>query len=814
MPLFTQGNIMRIWLYIILLLVSPQTYAVLFTPPPTDKSIELLGVIFGDSIGSIFLGGNANPVLQSLMEHFNLIIVTMGLLVLSYVSIMSTINTAQEGSAMGKKWSALWAPMRSIIGMALMVPGPTTGYSTIQVTVMWVILQGIGIADQIWDIALEGLSQGSVPVAGTATQDPELADIKSDANTLALKMLDIAVCMETFKQLAKDPSHNINNDWLKANANQIKDFSKNLTSPTASDLNDHIETPESTADNRKYYTTKISHADGYLYYGVDDGIEADQSACGKIYVSGTATVIDDPTNASTNNGNYDFTTYSSDQDLNDAAAMLYEFKKQALSSMLVILKPLAQAIVSDTTKYSSPSVFNPETSVPYPKGYASSAIDAYTSTMSGLQVPNSAPLDAAMIEAQQIGMQSGWITAGTYYFVLNKTLSGGRLFKDRTAAPTASNIFECTGTCISNGFNNTSALSSNDTNRLNLYSITSGSDLNFFTRNLAYGNKYFSLDQSSTHLTSLGFDSSLAGGDAAAGLVAIGTGIIGPIMSDFEAMLNVPTGTDPLLAFSIFGRNMMIACEFAWMALIVMSLIMATPVFAPFGIGEGPGATLFALLLTVISVILTLVGVLWSIGASLAIYMPLIPYMMFTLAALGWLLLVVESIIAAPIIALGLVIPAGDELGKVESALGILANVFMRPTLMIFGFVLAGRVYAAVVTLINFGMLDVFKTINVNTNFSSVVILFVYASFLISVTNTCFSLIYVLPDKILRWIGGPHEQTDVSALQQVKGASQQASKEVGGGMGESGKKSTGLAQRKAKEAGEKGNTPTPKPGPK
>ncbi len=155
-------------LYIFLLIFAPTVFGGPFDPPPTDESVSLLGVIFSGSVGSIYLGSaTANPVLTSLMEKFNFIIVVVGTVVVSYVAILSTINTAHEGTAMGKKWSAVWIPMRSVAGMALLVPAPSTGYSMIQVTVMWIILQGVGAADALWNIALQGLTSGVSPTTGS-----------------------------------------------------------------------------------------------------------------------------------------------------------------------------------------------------------------------------------------------------------------------------------------------------------------------------------------------------------------------------------------------------------------------------------------------------------------------------------------------------------------------------------------------------------------------------------------------------------------------------------------------------------------------
>jgi hypothetical protein len=141
--------------------------------------------------------------------------------------------------------------------------------------------------------------------------------------------------------------------------------------------------------------------------------------------------------------------------------------------------------------------------------------------------------------------------------------------------------------------------------------------------------------------------------------------------------------------------------------------------------------------------------------------------MFFTTAAIGWALIVIEAVIAGPIIALGLVVPGGDEMGKIQHAFGLISNLFFRPMLMIFGFAVAGSVYKAALTLVNSGMASVFQTISVNTLFSSVVIMALYVSFVLGITNLCFSLIYAVPDKVLRWIGGTAESTGQAVKQAV-----------------------------------------------
>ena len=156
-------------------------------------------------------------------------------------------------------------------------------------------------------------------------------------------------------------------------------------------------------------------------------------------------------------------------------------------------------------------------------------------------------------------------------------------------------------------------------------------------------------------------------------------------------------------------------------------------------------------------------SIVWIIGATLAIYVPLVPYMIFTVGVVGWLLLVIEAIVAAPILAISFILPAGDELGKVMQGLLLLLNIIIRPILMLFGFVLATRLYQAVVKLVNYGMLANFNNLNTTDSlFAWVAILTLYGAFIIALSNKCFTLIYALPDKILRWMGSAPEHTDAS----------------------------------------------------
>lgn len=798
---------MRSLIYLLLLFISPEIFAGIFDPPPTDQSVHVLGLIFGSNIGNVYLGGLPNPVMSAIMEKFNFIIVTAGSLVVGYVVVLSVINTAQEGTAMGKKWSAIWIPMRSIIGMSLMIPTPGSGYSMIQMTVVWIIIQGIGAADQIWSMTLEGLKNG----ASIATGVPTISGLDQNAAIVTENLLAIAICMESLKALAKAGDPSGQHPWITQNANNIKGYTSDITTTDIDVFSDAVEMGAT------------------MNFGVknpDDPSNAHTATCGSVSLSGIASVSD---------YGGDFTAVRSRQEqyktLVQDAENIFATKQLAVSSILSILQPLAEQIVNGTI------VATNQTQALNPPGYKEAAIDAYKKLLSGLVVPIESQTVSTVVQTQslgnqignafigagntisgginqvsggavnlgqadtlaptsstpiadaiKIGEQKGWMVAGSYYFVLNKTLQN-KTFASASSQPGFWGVINCDyQNCVPKVFDNTLDVSADnqtpDNATLKALSV-SIPEANQFYKYLATGSVYLEKD-SAPSAQSLQLSKALSGGSDADQVIQALAGPVQALTDELIRMLNGDSNGDVLLQHAQFGRNMMLAMEGVWLAVLAVVVVIGASTVLPIPFTAGPAAMFWGMLLTVLSVILPLIMVVWTMGAGLAIYAPLIPFMIFTVATIGWLLTVVEAIIAAPLVALSLVTPAGDELGKVEVGLMILSNIFLRPMLMIFGFFLAGRLYAGVVSLIEYGMLQVFNTISVQTIFSSVIIMFAYISFIIGMTNTCFSLIYAVPDKIMRWIGGHHEQTDASVIQQTKQSFQQAAGEVGKGMGDTG----------------------------
>jgi len=166
--------------------------------------------------------------------------------------------------------------------------------------------------------------------------------------------------------------------------------------------------------------------------------------------------------------------------------------------------------------------------------------------------------------------------------------------------------------------------------------------------------------------------------------------------------------------------------------------------------------------------------------------------------AIGWFIATVEAMVAAPLVALGITHPEGAEvLGKSDPAVLLLVNVFLRPSMMIIGFI-AGIILSYVsIWLLNLGfaeflvgtasgaggsLLEMQERSPLALIFSIPFVLVIYVALVISILNYCFALINVVPDKVMRWLGGQVEGVagEVGRMAgEVKGAPQGAARGIG-----------------------------------
>lgn len=779
----------KYFLLVIAYFIAPEVFAGVFDVLPTDKSKQYLGIIFGGSVGTVSLGGSANPMLSQMFEKFNFIIVTAGVTILSYVGIISAVNTAREGEAMGKKFS-LWVPLRGLFGMLLMLPSPGTGYSLVQMTVVWIVLNGIGAANTVWNTVLDQLARG-LPTVGNVN----IPILQSTLNLAAQGVLQSSICMSELNAL---PQLDIKKNYGPIGVNTVFDnyvLSPNANNPTAitqsATINIGVASPGPAVDQNICGSIRIST----IIYQADASTSGNAfnlaSARQRLQIKINAflamfSALSSTASAITACGNSNASCVSTlNPGFMNAAVDAYKSQIVLLAGGVSVPINQSGPYVPGSPNYQTPNAFaganatgqsaaqnfqqgnisggaqqageaawqygsqGAATAGNAISGAATSTGNAFTNA--GNAIANAweqGPTPVAITTNQTTALKAfGWIHAGSYYYALSQQTSQG-------FDPDALNVATVNGypTPISADFNSPNAPAA--WNQELYTQLLNATNRTTFNTGIQFGMQAGSQDQSYDvgSLPALGSGRASTGNGFMDQIVnAFSSGLRDPIISFFQKSITGQT-EDPLVSMGRFGWQLMMAGEALIFSMIALSALIMLGISPGSCLNPLPwsGETLFSQLFLLLFGVLIL---LWGSGATLGIYLPMVPYIIFTVTAFSWLIAVVEAVVGAPLIALTLIQPSGEELGNIKPALGIIATVFLKPVLMIFGFILAGSVMRAGLTMLNFGFISAINQSVLPTVFNVVATLILLVFVDTMFVNKAFELIHLLPNRVIRFMG-------------------------------------------------------------
>lgn len=956
------------------LALADSTTASFFTPPSTDYSVIFLGNIFGIVDGILH---GSSQIMGSMFGIFNSAVMALGGIVITYTLIVATLNTSHEGQFLGQKWSSIWIPVRSTIGLALLIP-KASGYCLMQIFIMWVVVQGVGAADKVWNASLDYLNMGGVFVAAqsnmnaTTTTNTAVENIAKGESV----MLQGQVCMRGIQTILENArtteltaKESESGKCTTASTSQDKDYATFC----GSSIPDFLSTFNAVEANSlgKNSVPMPNFTDGSMY-------EQLNGMCG--------TVVWTNLDMATETSNLDYVSADEIETLNASRPI-------AVQQMYVDLLTTATAMVNNDpeiktstntdvdTRYSTiaqyqygvPYLVSTQTPCKGPSsdcqswmaatgGKTQSYIFAGSEFNIALNDYNSIMLPTLNLESQNDNAEAsnkahefvtdaksyGWIMAGAWFFdmvALQGSAAGGTTLVDSGSGLEGSSVFSSDdilasfSTSCSGNYGLLCKLLKNDskpaTAVMNLITgesvetglkpdvSSSGSHAAITTVGSASTYGYITNaslitlpGQPGLTTPKFKFNLNLDPADTmleiphlnfACGSVPF-LGCVGRLLGEtfwnimirqflsifinfvdslfdyvIENLLVLPlttmmsilndgvqllstSQTHPIVGLAYMGTNFINYCTSLYFQLIGLSTIFT---FAG-GI----------ILLLVLPFLGAWMGIMFTIGFMDAYYVPMLPYMIFTFGSIAWFLAVMEAMVAGPIVGLGITHPEGhDAFGKAEAAFMILINVFLRPALMIIGYIGGITVSYVAVYTVNAGFahfmtffmppgtnnpiyedlntivtsststgaidttigavgdVEDYSTTGYNyytdptggssnqssssdswttgatdaanaydtapttewgptpyTNYASMYAgffcLLVYTTIYWTVVEKCFTLIYLLPDQTLRWIGGSPESWGKDTAQWTEATK----KEV-----ESGGKETAKA---AKETGE------------
>ena len=231
-----------------------------------------------------------------------------------------------------------------------------------------------------------------------------------------------------------------------------------------------------------------------------------------------------------------------------------------------------------------------------------------------------------------------------------------------------------------------------------------------------------------------------------------------------------------------------------------------------------------------IPVIMIVLTTLFTTGVMFAIFIPMLPFVLFWAGKIAWLLLVIEAIFAAPLMAMAMAYPEGHDLwGMGEQGFKISLNLLLMPVLMIVGLVSAMALTYFILNMTASGFhyvtMALLKMAQSSSGGSSSVpgtaynslitqgimstfLIFMYASFISMAFNKSFSTIYVIPERVMAWIGSQGMKFGEKEGGEMQGAVSKQADQAAQGGGQAVSQGTqaqkGVADSKVSQAQQEG----------
>lgn len=169
---------------------------------------QIFGPLFQTNDGS-----EAPSVLSEVIGYVNLFVVVIGGLMFFYNMTIGVLQSAHEGEVLGRRWSSLWAPIRVIFAIGLLVPVPGGGgYNVAQSGVQFLSTAGTSMASTIWTVAARSVLSDDIPLSSESPRFPPsiVEEIYRQAACISVVDYQINVVNQNLPSSA-DPARI---DWL------------------------------------------------------------------------------------------------------------------------------------------------------------------------------------------------------------------------------------------------------------------------------------------------------------------------------------------------------------------------------------------------------------------------------------------------------------------------------------------------------------------------------------------------------------------------------------------------------------------------
>jgi conjugal transfer/type IV secretion protein DotA/TraY len=661
----------------------------------------ILGNFWDNPLAAV--AGGSTGLFGAMFAVFNAVIFVVGVFWASYGIGGAVADTAQSGEALGKRISLVWMPIRMVTGIAGIVP-VFGGFSLSQVILVLMATIGIGMANMMTNAAVDAASSFQTlmsPAAAVSSSN------KVDYRALALQIFRSNVCMLASQDLANAGSGSY--------------------SPMAGD---QISFPQRNSD-------AASNEQDYFY-----GSTNSPSACGGykiITVNGTSNSF----TASTFGFRTGAVNYS------QFNTQLSTVAQSSVTQSMTQLNTAAAAIARQW--YQSRQQATNSTSVPFPLSSLNAAADAardarialVTSAVQSVMSSADGPGGAIPTEVSDNMKSQGFAGVGAWY----------------SAFAEASSAF---------------------TNALDSVTVSSASISDGYLNGPSIGDALASVDKSTqegaqaddngdTVLSQWMCKTLLAQapgvtGNTATGNCSLGQAIVQKAISGASGGSGGGAIVNPIIMFKSMGDDVLTLSSGLTAAIALADFVPTTG--AAGGVLQMlPGGKIASGLAKKIGSLTWVLPYLVVLGLFMSIYIPMIPFITWMGGITQYVVIFCQGIVGMPIAAFAHLDVEGDGMGRrTEAGYMFVLNVTFRPALMLFGFFMASGLMLVLGTF----QASLFMTAMANaqgnsiTGFYSVIgYLVLFAVMNITLIQSLFNMIYLLPDQVLSLVGSAGHMADL-----------------------------------------------------
>ena len=723
-------------------------------------------------------------ILAKTISFTNVLALMLGIIIAYYVVLGGAVNTGHTGEVLGKSWSSVWLPLRSAFGFWLILPINTVGggvFSAAQLFTVWIIILGSNAGTVAWETVATEFTKGTPVVSVPASHG------MAPASDLFTSLMCVRGALETARDKGKTGP-----------IARVFFYGKNhktISSKSGSNLS----------------TSFLSYIKDKKVKQIELGLNG---ICGSLNFP-------------------DLTAPKGDDVSNKILATTVElFKKDIYSMSSKLIKLTNDVYNSYDGSGSAIIVGNNDKDEKVLKSLDDWGLIFNTTALSfdmnvRKNVAEGIKKSKVMEGAKAEMTKGGWAKAGLWYFEVSKyqgkafeaTRRGFEMIGKPGSADVCGSLSEFFGTCSSDNLNAMiKAASLIKTTGLSIYKETARKETNnkdsFSTDGETYLDASSTMDMEEVIRSPESAKSSFSGWvtrsilsplttkNAYAGQGMYGETCIENTKSDFKTT-TTKCGygmSNPFYTVSTIGHN---AINVAIGAYAFSSLLHAATGAVDGAMSSGMGMALefggagvaSELLIAMFDVLkytlIALCGVLIGQGFVLAFAIPFMPLLTWIMMVCGYLLVVVEATVAAPLAVIMMVTPEGDGImgTRMQSSLNMIMAIVLKPSLMVIGLVASltlGNIFFAIVN-------DFFWSgTNELMTASILEILFLLSLYLTLAYKICqytVSVMYKLPDQILDWLapGGsrPFGESDITAAAEgAAGAAGSGASQIAGGIAE------------------------------